>query len=139
MIAKSNQLLDSYQQNPQFSNYLTRLSKLPEASIAKLQTLQGDTLSSLLIFIDKSTKSIGIYAQSFDMAWSSVSPSYCAIVKLMEYAHDHGYKYVDFLRGEEEHKSHFVDWSIPLYKYVHIFNQKLNQQNVMAYIHSCQE
>jgi hypothetical protein len=81
-----------------------------------------DVISSMLLDINEKSKCVSIIAQGFDNDWSEYSPSFINMFKLIEYAHDKVFHYVDFLRGNEPYKYYFTDTELNLYKYVRILS-----------------
>ena len=106
--------------------------------VAKL-SIGSEDASMLLLFVDNVTKTIGIYMQGFDSRWTDLSPSFCAMSYLMEYAHEHGFRYVDFLRGDETYKSNFVNRQIQLDKYVFILDDEVDKADVEETIGAYEE
>lgn len=94
-------------------------------------------ISQLLLLIGNQT--IGVLAQSFDSAYSEYSPSFCNFANLIEYAHVHGYKYVDLLRGNEDYKRHFINNVIEMRKFVLILNPSVDPTTLIPFLERFEE
>lgn len=129
---------DAFIEKSEFSSFVRSLKDTPSVLAGELKV--GDRiLSSLLFFVDEENKSIAFYMQSFDAQWERFSPSFCAIIKLIEYAHDNGFLYVDFLRGDEDYKRHFTDNKFEMIKFVDVINNSVSLGNLVDFVSSYEE
>lgn len=124
---------DAFNQSHDFSAFITSLSDHPNVMVGELM-IGDDVLASLLFLQDKDQKTLAFYMQSFDSKWEEFSPSFNAILKLVEYAHSEGFLYLDFLRGEEDYKQHFVDHQVDMMKYIYILSTNHESQEVVDFI-----
>jgi hypothetical protein len=131
-------LMDDLTDNKQFTHFLKSLNEIEGVYIAELKI--GDTvISSLLIIDDEASETISIYIQSFNQKYENYSPSFCAIVLLIEHAHNKGYKYIDFLRGDEDYKRHFVDTEIKMMKALDIISGNTEASEIFQLVASTME
>lgn len=100
-------------------------------------SVSNKPISQLMLLIED--HSIAIYMQAFDPEWSSYSPSFCNISRLTRYAHEQGYSYVDFLRGDEKYKMHFCNTRVDMSKFIAVLNPEIAINQAISYIESCEE
>lgn len=129
---------DIFKHNPEYVKFLTELVGKEKMLLSELK-IGAEVLASLFFILDPDRKTIAFYMQSFNPNWSHFSPSFCAIIKLIEYAHDNGYTYIDFLRGEEDYKKHFTNHRIRLHKYVDLLDPSINGTELVHLISQIQE
>jgi CelD/BcsL family acetyltransferase involved in cellulose biosynthesis len=77
--------------------------------------------------------------QGFDPEWYDYSPSFCNISRLIEHAHDNGYAYVDFLRGDEEYKHRFANTQVDMVKFVAVLNSQVDKEELFAFLNKYEE
>jgi CelD/BcsL family acetyltransferase involved in cellulose biosynthesis len=61
------------------------------------------------------------------------------LAKTIEQAISTGISYIDFLRGDESYKQHFVNNRIDMIKFVAILNPNLDETEVISFINNYQE
>ena len=93
----------------------------------------------LLLIFEPENKTVGIYLQSFSEKLEEYSPSFCAIAKLIEYAHKNRLLYVDFLRGEEPYKFGFVNHRVDMIKFLDQLNPNIDRRTVVDFIKKYEE
>jgi len=130
--------LDTYLDNLELVQFLESLVDIPNVQIAELK-VGDETISSLLIIVEPEVRTIGIYLQSFSEGWEQYSPSFCAITKLIEHAHNNGFLYVDFLRGEEPYKASFVNHRVDMIKFLDQLNPNLDRNTVVNFFNGYEE
>jgi hypothetical protein len=128
--------MNSLLSNKSLSKTIYSLIEIDNVFIAKL-SVENETVSSLLILAD--TRVISIYIQAFNPKWQAYSPSFCLIAKLVEYAHVHKFEYVDFLRGREEYKLHFINNEVSMIKFIKVINSSLNTSSILKHINAYEE
>lgn len=103
-------------------------SQLQFASIR----LNNETIAAMIIF--QSEKTLAIYSQAFDMAYSKLYPSLFLLKELIDYCCDHGYTYLDLLRGEETYKQRFCNREIPLVKTLTYVTPEKGNAPILSFI-----
>jgi len=99
--------------------------------------IDDKVISQLLLLVKE--KTIAVLAQSFDEDYSQYSPGFCNFANLIAYAHGHGYKYIDLLRGDEDYKRHFSNHTIEMRKFVLILNPRLNPETLISFLQNIEE
>ena len=99
---------------------------------------EGLPISMLIVLREK--KSAAIYAQAFDERWKSYYPSYTLITRYIQYVHETGsFRYLDFLRGEEGYKQHFINNRVEMSKFILFLNDACNSNIVQNYLREYEE
>ncbi len=109
--------MDAFIENMEYRDFLEKAVAKGLVSFANL-VINNKTVATLAILDDEKNQSLAILAQGFDNEWAYYSPSYIAMYKLIELAHNHQYRSVDFLRGDERYKAYFTDTREVLYKHL---------------------
>ena len=123
-------------EDKEFNNAVMELESNPDVKISEVK-VDGDIASQLLLLFDRDQ--IGVFIQSFNQKFASLSPSFCNFVYLIRCAHKEGFNYVDLLRGDELYKRHFANNVIELTKFIAILNPNLDSEPVMRYIEEYEE
>lgn len=115
-------------------------SLVDKSNILSAELLVGrEVISSLLVLNDEARKSMAIYLQGLAPDWARYSPSFCNIIELIKYAHMEGYRYVDFLRGNEQYKNHFAKITIPQAKFLFPLRSSLHLEHIVDHVKNYEE
>ena len=117
-------------------NTIFEASKMKDVYISELIS-NKDTISQLLLLVKN--KTIGILIQCFDPKFAQYSPSFCNFAHLIKYAYDNDFTYVDFLRGDEEYKKHFINHEIRMEKFITILNSTIEEKSLISFIERFEE
>ncbi len=128
--------LSSIQDDKQMKLFISSLKNEVSVFFSTL-SISGKPISQLLLLVHD--KSIAIFMQGFDPKWARYSPSFCNISRLIKYAHEQGFAYIDFLRGEEEYKLRFCNTKVELSKFVAILNPKIDINKVVSFVENFEE
>ena len=127
--SKNSSTLNSLSGNKEFVNFLFNCISSNIFKIINLK-VSGKTISSLLINFE--FNSISIFIQGFDDDFKIYSPSKILIANLIDFAHNNKYKYIDFLRGDENYKRNICNSEIQLFKYIEFHNYKMTHNTIEA-------
>lgn len=136
MRAADQDSLDPLNADLNVTKFLTSLVGKPGVEISEV-LLDGKPISQILLLRDKTT--LAVLAQGFDPKYNAYSPSFVNLAKTIEHAISTGISYIDFLRGDESYKQHFVNNRIDMIKFVAILNPNLDETEVISFINNYQE
>jgi len=128
--------LDSIAENDEVDTFVKLLIEVGGIYIADL-SIRDESVSKLLLLIGNGA--IGIFMQGFDPKWSRFSPSFVNITKLIRYAHENGFSYIDFLRGDEEYKKQFANFRIDMEKCIIIIDKNVMPVQIRRFVDHYEE
>lgn len=128
--------LHSVMEDDEVERFIKSLSGAEDVYVANL-IVGNKAISQLILLVHD--KIISIFMQGFDPEWYDYSPSFCNISRLIEHAHDSGYAYVDFLRGDEEYKHRFANTQADMVKFVAVLNSQVDKEELFAFLNKYEE
>ena len=101
--------------------------ELLDSSLAELMVIYKDDCPISTVLLLKSDNTCMMYQSGLDPKYCSVEPGYQTNLAAIQYAISEGYKYFDFLRGDEPYKARWSTTREPLVRRIYV-PRKLKSQ-----------
>lgn len=131
--------LDAVSENSEFRQILEGIVGDESVKAATLKDLDGKVYAIQLIFTDTEKGTWAVYLQGSDSSVEGYYPGLALFLELLKSAHEREVRYVDFLRGEEDYKTHLANTKSKNFKLAFSLKDEIDLETIVSSLMEIEE